>query len=93
MTIWYILCSLGAFCPVLVLCTKKNLATLEPTWRGINSRALLPIDKTRNEVSCAELRSRDVRGVNVMISEINFGPKRKTFWEISAQNKETNAKR
>jgi hypothetical protein len=28
MTIWYILCSFGTFCPVLVLCTNKNLATL-----------------------------------------------------------------
>jgi hypothetical protein len=28
MTIWYILCSFGAFCPVLVSCIKKNLATL-----------------------------------------------------------------
>jgi hypothetical protein len=26
--IWYILCSFGTFCPVLVTCTKKNLATL-----------------------------------------------------------------
>jgi hypothetical protein len=26
--IWYILCSLGTFFPVLVLCTKKNLATM-----------------------------------------------------------------
>jgi hypothetical protein len=28
MTIWHILCSFGTFFPVLVLCTKKNLATL-----------------------------------------------------------------
>jgi hypothetical protein len=28
MTIWYILCSLGTFFPVLVSCAKKNLATL-----------------------------------------------------------------
>jgi hypothetical protein len=28
MTIWYILCSFGPFFPVLVSCTKKNLATL-----------------------------------------------------------------
>jgi hypothetical protein len=28
MTIWYILWSFGTFCPVLVSCTKKNLATL-----------------------------------------------------------------
>jgi hypothetical protein len=28
MTIWYIFCSFGTFCPVLVLCTNKNLATL-----------------------------------------------------------------
>jgi hypothetical protein len=28
MTIWYILCSFGTFLPVLVSCTKKNLATL-----------------------------------------------------------------
>jgi hypothetical protein len=35
MTIWYILCSFGAFCPVLVSCTKKNLATLiQPTTTG-----------------------------------------------------------
>jgi hypothetical protein len=29
MFIWYILCSFGTFFPVLVPCTKKNLATLE----------------------------------------------------------------
>jgi hypothetical protein len=29
MTIRYILCSFGTFFPVLVTCTKKNLATLE----------------------------------------------------------------
>jgi hypothetical protein len=28
MTIWYILYSFGTFFPVLVSCTKKNLATL-----------------------------------------------------------------
>jgi hypothetical protein len=28
MVIWYILCSFGTFFPVLVSCTKKNLATL-----------------------------------------------------------------
>jgi hypothetical protein len=28
MTIWCILCSFGNFFPVLVSCTKKNLATL-----------------------------------------------------------------
>jgi hypothetical protein len=28
MIIWYILCSFGTFFPVLVSCTKKNLATL-----------------------------------------------------------------
>jgi hypothetical protein len=28
MTIWYIGCSFGALFPVLVSCTKKNLATL-----------------------------------------------------------------
>jgi hypothetical protein len=28
MTIWYILSSFGAFFPVLVSCTMKNLATL-----------------------------------------------------------------
>jgi hypothetical protein len=28
MTLWYILCSFGKFFPVLVPCTKKNLATL-----------------------------------------------------------------
>jgi hypothetical protein len=28
MTIWYILWSFGIFLPVLVICTKKNLATL-----------------------------------------------------------------
>jgi hypothetical protein len=28
MTIWYILCSFGTLFPVLVSCTKKNLATL-----------------------------------------------------------------
>jgi hypothetical protein len=28
MTIWYIFCSFGTFFPVLVSCTKKNLATL-----------------------------------------------------------------
>jgi hypothetical protein len=28
MTIWYILCSFVIFFPVLVPCTKKNLATL-----------------------------------------------------------------
>jgi hypothetical protein len=37
MTIWHIVCSVGAFFPVLVSCTKKNLATLEPAnyqkWR------------------------------------------------------------
>jgi hypothetical protein len=27
-TIWYILCSFGTFFPVLVSCSKKNLATL-----------------------------------------------------------------
>jgi hypothetical protein len=27
-TIWYFLCSFGTFLPVLVSCTKKNLATL-----------------------------------------------------------------
>jgi hypothetical protein len=31
MTIWYILCSFGTFFPVLVPCTKKNLATLATT--------------------------------------------------------------
>jgi hypothetical protein len=30
MTIWYILCLFGTFNPVLVSCTKKNLATLVP---------------------------------------------------------------
>jgi hypothetical protein len=29
--IWYILCSFGTFFPVLVSCTKKNLATLHQT--------------------------------------------------------------
>jgi hypothetical protein len=31
MTVWYILCSFGTFFPILVSCTKKNLATLVPT--------------------------------------------------------------
>jgi hypothetical protein len=31
MTIWYILWSFGTFLPVLVCCSKKNLATLRPT--------------------------------------------------------------
>jgi hypothetical protein len=30
MDIWYILWSFGLFFPVLVFCTKKNLATLLP---------------------------------------------------------------
>jgi hypothetical protein len=30
MTIWYILYSFGTFFPVLVSCTKKNMATLVP---------------------------------------------------------------
>jgi hypothetical protein len=30
MAIWYILWSFGTFFPVLVFCTKKNLATLFP---------------------------------------------------------------
>jgi hypothetical protein len=30
-TICYILCSFGTFCPVLVLCTNKNLTTLIPS--------------------------------------------------------------
>jgi hypothetical protein len=35
MVIWYILWSLGStFFPVLVSCTKKNLATLNLTWSG-----------------------------------------------------------
>jgi hypothetical protein len=29
MTLWYILYSFGTFFPVLVSCTKKNLATLQ----------------------------------------------------------------
>jgi hypothetical protein len=29
--IWHILCSLGVFIPVLLCCTKKNLATLQKT--------------------------------------------------------------
>jgi hypothetical protein len=36
MTIWYILCSFGTFFPVLVSCTKKNLATLLYTSAHIN---------------------------------------------------------
>jgi hypothetical protein len=28
MTMWYVFCSFGNFFPVLVSCTKKNLATL-----------------------------------------------------------------
>jgi hypothetical protein len=32
MTIWYILCSLVTFFPVLVSCNKKNLATLVHTF-------------------------------------------------------------
>jgi hypothetical protein len=28
MTIWYVLCSSGTFFPILVSCTKKNLASL-----------------------------------------------------------------
>jgi hypothetical protein len=31
MAIWYILSSVGIFCPVLVCCSKKNLATLLQT--------------------------------------------------------------
>jgi hypothetical protein len=34
MTIWYNLCSFGTFFPVLVSCTKKNLATLECALRN-----------------------------------------------------------
>jgi hypothetical protein len=37
MTIWYILCSFGTLFPVLVSCTKKNLATLIGS-RRINQR-------------------------------------------------------
>jgi hypothetical protein len=41
MTIWCILCSFGTFFPILVSCTKKNLATLDAstiakTWKSRN---------------------------------------------------------
>jgi hypothetical protein len=41
MTIWYILCSFGTFCPVLVSCTKKNLATLPSSSRVIRAQKIL----------------------------------------------------
>jgi hypothetical protein len=46
MTIWYILCSFGTFLPVLVSCTKKNLATLLPTK---NLSRIIPIFLTNVE--------------------------------------------
>jgi hypothetical protein len=36
MAIWYILWSCGIFSPVLVFCTKKNLATLLSRFRRLN---------------------------------------------------------
>jgi hypothetical protein len=38
MTIWYILSSSGAFFPVLVSCSKENLATLIETAAFFKSR-------------------------------------------------------
>jgi hypothetical protein len=35
MTIWYILCSFGASFPILVSCTKKNLATPSASLVGV----------------------------------------------------------
>jgi hypothetical protein len=41
MTIWYNLCSFGTFFPVLVSCTKKNLATLVRLCQLVASRYIL----------------------------------------------------
>jgi hypothetical protein len=38
MTIWYILYSFGTFSPVLVSCTKKNLATLVENFKKTKNR-------------------------------------------------------
>jgi hypothetical protein len=38
MTIWSILCSFGTFFPVLVSCTKKNLATPLALYVNINEK-------------------------------------------------------
>jgi hypothetical protein len=44
-TLWYILCSSGTFFPVLVSCTKKNLATLvvvHPAAKKRGTDSLIP---------------------------------------------------
>jgi hypothetical protein len=44
MTIWYTLCSFGTFFPVLVSCTKKNLATLALEDLFVQIFNLQPVD-------------------------------------------------
>jgi hypothetical protein len=53
MTIWYILCSFGAYFLVLVSCTKKNLATLFEAGNGVLFVSLNLIGISRNWVYLA----------------------------------------
>jgi hypothetical protein len=39
MAVWYISCSFGTFFPVLVSCTKKNLATLAKSASDVQQKS------------------------------------------------------
>jgi hypothetical protein len=68
--IWYILWSFWYFPPVLVYCTKKNLATLESGKK--TAKKLMPAVPLKFQV-----RRITATGVNVMIFEKNiFSPKK-----------------
>jgi hypothetical protein len=66
MTIWYTLCSFGTFFPVLVSCTKKNLATLRTYVQPKNCKCFFRY-ATKLRFLNMPLRA-DISGVDVIIT-------------------------